>query len=161
LRSALSQGPSSGFRVGRGSTRLAFCSRPWGRLPRLRNHQGAGQRIDVSNPLLRPSVVCCSPDSSNGNGHHESNVDLELFCNPAFTFARLTLDQVVGMAVKSPGFRKTYWERLAPCRAAILRVLERAKRRGELREDTYPLHRPHDNQTATSTSCSPSGLRHP
>jgi hypothetical protein len=96
-----------------------------------------------------------------GTGTMSPVLDLELFCNPAFTLASLTLDQVVGRAVKSPGFRKTYWESIAPCRAAIFRVLERAKRRGKLREDTYPVHRRHDDQTAASTSCSPSGLRHP
>jgi AcrR family transcriptional regulator len=47
-----------------------------------------------------------------------------------------TLAQIIGASAKHPRFKETYWENtIAPRRAAITQVLERAKARGEVRED--------------------------
>ncbi len=47
------------------------------------------------------------------------------------------LAQIVGAAAKHPCFKEAYWRSaIAPRREALRRILERAKERGEVREDT-------------------------
>jgi hypothetical protein len=54
----------------------------------------------------------------------------------ASTSGERALGQIIGASAKHPRYKETYWEStIAPRRAAITQVLERAKARGELRED--------------------------
>ena len=54
----------------------------------------------------------------------------------ASTSGERALGQIIGASAKHPRRKETYWEStIAPRRAAITQVLERAKARGELRED--------------------------
>lgn len=59
--------------------------------------------------------------------------DLEVVTSP---YGQRALSQIVGASAKHPRFKEAYWHNaISPRRAAVVRILDRARERGELRQD--------------------------